>query len=342
MKKLTALILTAVMLVCMTAIVPVNAEGAVIPVVAEAPDSAVELGSEFTVKWDLSENPGFAGLLFSVTFDPEVFEIAEAYDDWEEVYFIDWKCLADSGLTVTPNFNNKDNGEVRFLAFTDGTKDYTKLTGRSSAFLELPFKVKDGVETGNYEITFAFDNSNEDCMNKDKVVLDVSKTAVATISIKGIDPITPPVGPTVVDGLKTVGGQVRVPVNGVEPEKFGFRFVATMDSTVEAVEYGTLVIPTELLVGDLVVENTVAEQVVAAKIMSEVDGVVTFNATMVDIKDANLDNNFTTRAYAKLADGSYVYGATYETNIYKVAKAAVEAGEAVEYLTENVLSKVNK
>lgn len=332
MKKLTALILTAVMLVCMTAIVPVSADANIVEITAPETSYEVDAGGSVDILWDINEDLAIFNMTFAIDYDESVFTLVE-YIEEEEIGSFIWEDARFKNVSYSYSFTNKNtiNGLVKSIKAQD------VVAGSKYQFLNTLFNVAADAPTGDYEIKFiAADASNYAGEN-----LSVAALPSVTVHVDGVDP--EPDEPAEKPAPYVAGCQVRGPVNGQKPAKFGYRFVSTVTETLKAAasELGTLVIPTELLTGDLTVDTANVAKVPAVKFMND-EGTM-YNATMVEIKTKNLTKEFTAVAYA-IVDGAYVYGDAYTVTISEVAEAIVadaNADQALkDYVQENVLDLI--
>lgn len=145
-------------------------------------------------------------------------------------------------------------------------------------------------------------------------------------------------------GLSTVNG-AQIRTSGA----MGLRFISSMDKRADAVEYGTVLIPTEdlsdiseLQIGATLNGHTTAK-VEAKYLYDEDEDSVTFTAVITNIAQKNYARAYTARAYAVLTDGSVVYGETYTSrSVAEVAQAALERdpnlSDANRELFENIVN----
>ncbi len=132
------------------------------------------------------------------------------------------------------------------------------------------------------------------------------------------------------------GAAIRI----TEPQ--GMRFVSTIDRSIadsdDVVEYGTVLMPTDDLDGDvnhLVVgyskNGHTAITAPAVLNYAEDEDTYTFTAVLIDILPKNYARSVSARAYIKLENGTYLYGATSTArSIYQVAELILKNADATE------------
>lgn len=328
MKKLTALILTLVMLLSMTAIVHVSAESNTFAVTPLTDDFKVEAGEQFTIKWNLNDDCNFYNATFTIKYDPNAFTFKARSQKAFDSQLTDY-------VTVQAN-NNASVGEL-YILLKSTYGDLAAILAEDGVempetFFAATFTAKSDIADGKY--AFGFETTDSTNFDGEKVTLP----AVDDINVQVGEDVVVPTFAIAVDGV-----QLREPLaNGVEPA-FGARFVSTADY-VEGYEYGTVVIPTDLLDGELTVATANAA-VIPASTSIKVNGEkVTFNATMIKIKDENLTRDFTVVSYAKDAEGVYTYAEAYTVNVAAAAEAfmADEANSAAakDYIQRKVIDKL--
>lgn len=146
----------------------------------------------------------------------------------------------------------------------------------------------------------------------------------------------------------TDGAQIRT------KGKQGLRFISSIDKSLidenGVISYGTLLLPTADLDGDLVIGYTnstnghSAVQVEAKSIYAETDDTLSFTAVLTDIKAKNYTRAISARAYAVLANGTVVYSETTTSrSIYQIAKAIAadsNASASDKAVAEEIISAV--
>lgn len=313
MKKLTALILTLVMLVSMTAIVPVSAEA-----VAFAPaayEYTIAPGESFTVTWDFEEDLEYIMMEGRVFYDEDAFTASDLSLNYGTY----------NGAKADAAFEEWDVGLGVMIA-SDGDSYSYSLSG---SFLSVTFTASE-TASGTYTISQK-DFWYTDADWEDQFIEDADITVtVKTPSTLVEDPAN----------LTADAYQIRVPYAGAEETTFGFRFISEVNvENYTAKEFGTLVIPSAKLEGDLTVETADVAKVVAEKFMSETtETFKQYNATMVDIKEANYAVDFTYRPYIVLEDDSIVYGEVATANILETITALYDDlnAEQQAWVAENV------
>ncbi|MBE6915648.1 MAG: hypothetical protein E7471_03340 [Ruminococcaceae bacterium] len=122
--------------------------------------------------------------------------------------------------------------------------------------------------------------------------------------------------------LATVdGAAVRI------EEPMGIRFISSIPKSLaeDVVEYGTMLIPTAMLGDEELSSETESVAIVPAeKLYKVTDSAYQFTAVLYNIPYSAYKTEITARAYAKLSDGSYIYGNTTARSIYRVAELGLE------------------
>ncbi|MBE6623852.1 MAG: hypothetical protein E7621_06700 [Ruminococcaceae bacterium] len=297
MKKLTALILTLVMLVSMTAIVPVSAEEIIIA--PAQTEYVVEPGETFTIEWKSAIAGAYNLISILTPYDSAILTNGTG------LYLIptDDATMGLSELEV-------DDTQISVQYFVDAT-DFEAEAG--TLLYSVQFTMAEGAAPGTEVVLEPFVDYL--CFDQTDFYGDEGFVIPAvTVTVAGGEPEIN----EDVENLTAEGYQIRVPYSGAEATSFGYRFVSKVDVTNYAnyKELGTLVIPADKLEGDLTVDTDDVAKVVAEKFMSETtETVKQFNATMIEIKDANYAKDFTYRPYIVLEDDSIVYGEVATNNI---------------------------
>lgn len=300
MKKLTALILTAVMLVCMTAIVPVSADANIIEITAPETSYEVDAGGSVDILWDINEDLAIFNMTFAIDYDESVFTFVE-YNEDEEIGSFIWEDMRFKNVSYSYSLTNKNT----INALVKSIKAQDVVAGSKYQFLNTLFNVAADAPTGDYEIKFiAADASNYAGEN-----LSVAALPSVTVHVEGVNP------PDYDERLTAGAAQLRVPQDEAMAEKFGFgfRFVSEIEQEFaekDGVVYGVLVAPTKVLEGaelNLDYANTYPDKVAniantdtGFKTMGVENGKVQFNATMISIKEDKYaaDYTFTVVTYA--------------------------------------------
>jgi hypothetical protein len=326
----------------MTAIVPVNADANVMQITPVQANITAELGQNLTLEWTHNEDVKFQTTTFAVIYDPDVFSITQnrGRDLNPKIYA---NATAD-GLAYDTDNNktaavvvqdgpyvgmNACTGTFKFSESSAATYDYLSSVGQEAEFepfFTVYLTVKDNVPTGDYEVKFVWDASTaHGCvLGEQKLVTPVVEPIV--VHVNGIN--NEPELDVDANNIKTNEFQFRTSGD------FGFRFVSTIKNYADA-EYGTLVIPSDLLEGELTTETALVANVPAVNFMSE-EGAeeVKFNATLVGVEGNNdaIYREYAVRAYA-IVDGEITYGETVNCTINAQLESAIAAGDAAaEYL----------
>lgn len=313
MKKLTALILTLVMLVSMTAIVPVSAADVEQEIYPSTTAIEVAPGESFTLSWKTNIATGFDMEDVWVTY-PEEFDV-----DTENYFIIGVNAMTEISFYSSTQFEVWVEEDDFFEV--DADADLWAVT------FTVPETVADGEYVISTELTDI--STSDNYYGGDIACADV------VVTVK-----TPSTLVEDTANLTADAYQIRVPYAGAEETTFGFRFISEVNvGNYKAKEFGTLVIPAAKLVGDLTVETADVAKVVAEKFMSETtETFKQYNATMVDIKGANYAVDFTYRPYIVLEDDSIVYGEVATANILETITAlyADLNAEQQAWVAENV------
>ncbi len=353
MKKLTALILTLVMLVSMTAIVPVSAAANEIVVTPAETEITAEPGETLTVVWEHNQDADYKAADFQVLYDPAVFEAVYTGTGNRKqlvapVLYADDNDYAKGACAVF------QTGLIAEGYYTEGP--YVGLDGFSgllcwndssitseaylTSFFKVTIKVREDAPKGDHNLQFVWISTSDVTYNR----MNTPAVEPVVVSIPNGIESEPEIEKDTAN-ITAEGSQVRIPAGNVtENTTFGFRFVSKVANRADAKSYGTLVIPADLLDNedDLVVGNTDAEDVPVVKFMEgTTDDEKIFNATMTEIYDSNLARDFSYRAYIVLEDGSYVYGevATYSILDYVNETFDTYDADQQAWLTENVIAK---
>ncbi len=122
----------------------------------------------------------------------------------------------------------------------------------------------------------------------------------------------------------------------------GLRFegVVASEYVAQFAEFGMVVALDRNVEGELTVETPNAQTIPATKFQSETTTTKIFTVAITNIKEANLDRDFTARLYFKTEGGEYVYSSNSTTkNVAAVAEAALadvkDAADA-EYAYESI------
>lgn len=126
--------------------------------------------------------------------------------------------------------------------------------------------------------------------------------------------------------LSTVNGAaVRV------EDPMGIRFYSSIPKSLaeDVVEYGTILLPTAMLgENELTCDTESVAVVKAEKLYSKTDSEYQFTAVLYNMPYSAYKTEITARAYAKLSDGSYIYGNTVARSIYQVAENGLASSNA--------------
>lgn len=129
--------------------------------------------------------------------------------------------------------------------------------------------------------------------------------------------------------LTVEGAQIRT--SGIQGLRFVANYNLAIDSSIAVQEYGFVVLPTDILNGSELTAGTTytyngnnydSGVVKADKLYAEGEGYKQYTVCITGIDSTKYTRDYTVRTYVKTADG-YIYGQSYNTSIYAVAKAAL-------------------
>ena len=162
MKKLLAILLSALMLCAMIPFATVAAEDAVtVEVVIE--DEEINAGDEIEVTVNLLGLEDTAGLIYAlvkIDYDPAVFELVTTFDEDEEVWLppieVGSKYNASSNKYITFGQIDNETGKMEncLVKYTRSTASASQVR-REEHFYTVTFKVKDDAVSGNYKFNVA-------------------------------------------------------------------------------------------------------------------------------------------------------------------------------------------
>jgi len=380
MKKLISILLTAAMLVCMTAFaVPVSAATTQVVTIAAPETIEVDPGQQYVaLTWTITENQGWGAFKMFVEFDGDVFSFAPGgeigYSDEQGTFafFIDDARTYRNNIgAVTTNIFGIDNGvdptitKHRSALLVEGksnTEDSTATGDFFTAFLNIAADAA----PGEYEVKITTDPNNCSSVKGAAVAVPVMTWGTAKVVVKGELPPAPEAD----DRLNVTGAQIRIP-NATAGITEGFRFVSTITTELydelaaadalpksaadTGVGFGSVVIPTSLIPagGTLTKETAGAAIVPAVKLYKapaagDTEYMFTACLTNYTASKAILERSLTVVPYVTYMEGEdevTVYGVPYATSIYEVAKAAYESGKetgaTMEYLNNEILYVVD-
>jgi hypothetical protein len=199
LKKLLSLTLSLVMVLSLCAVNTFAADGFTIKVDTTALTS-LEPGDTFQVPITLSNNPGVAGVAFSVTLDETRLEwdfSEETYDPYGDVPWI-IGTLGFDDLTPPFTLSNKFNFNA------------TRNRNNVGTLITLKFKVKDDARPGSASIDLNIDPANDDIFGSDLVNGQlVEGPVVYTLENGSVNIETP---------IRTVAVTLTAPALGEEPK----------------------------------------------------------------------------------------------------------------------------
>jgi hypothetical protein len=127
----------------------------------------VQEGEEFTVPVNMQDNPGIAGATFAVHYNGNALELTNISGEGG---------ILGSGIITSP-----EEGTVGYLTFPN-------LNRENGLLFNVTFKVKDGVETGDYEIAVGLkDNLDKNLVDGEAQTVPVNFTP-GTVAISGVPP----------------------------------------------------------------------------------------------------------------------------------------------------------
>ena len=157
MKKLLAILLSALMLCAMIPFAAVSVSAAddyYIELVADAEE--LNAGDEFTIEVSLygHESVGLIGAIVEVGYDRDVFEQVATYDEDEEMWIpveVASKFNASSNKYITFPPVNEETGKVKscLATYLRSTATATQAV-KTNLFYTATFRVKDDAPSGNY------------------------------------------------------------------------------------------------------------------------------------------------------------------------------------------------
>ena len=187
MKKLIAILLSALMLCTMIPFATVSAADE--PTIVVSTDAEeYNAGDEIEVTVELQNNPGVIAATVEILYDHDALELVTYYDEDEEMYL--------PQIEVGATFNASSNKYITFGPIDDETGvakkcvvSYIRGTAKSNCEKELfftaTFKVKDDAVSGNYDLTISYDPAN--FFNVDMVDVAFGKQDTSIV-INGSEP----------------------------------------------------------------------------------------------------------------------------------------------------------
>ena len=196
MKKILAILLSALMLCAMIPFATVAAADVdyYIELVADAEE--VDAGDEVVIEVSLygHESVGLIGALVELGFDPDVFELVTTYDEDEEMYMppieVGSKFNASSNKYITFSPIDEETGAMErcLVNFVRGTATATQAV-KTNLFYTVTFKVKDDAVSGDYTIG-VINHNDKNLPLHGKVVVEWSYEPI-TITVNGAEPEEP-------------------------------------------------------------------------------------------------------------------------------------------------------
>lgn len=380
MRKLISILLTAAMLVCMTAFaVPVSAATTQVVTIAAPETIEVDPGQQnVALTWTITENQGWGAFKMFIEFDGDVFSFVPGGRTTRPtkegsfgffLYHDDVYAAMDNIGAVTSNIFGVDTSadpqitkdkSAILVENASNTEDSTATGDFFTAFLNIAADAA----PGEYEVKITTDDCSS--IKGAAVAVPVMTWGTAKVVVKGE---LPPV-PDADERLNVTGAQIRIP-NATAGITEGFRFVSTITTELydklaaadalpksaadTGVGFGSVVIPTSLIPagGTLTKETAGAAIVPAVKLYKapaagDTEYMFTACLTNYTASKAILERSLTVVPYVTYMEGEEevtVYGAPYATSIYDVAKAAYESGKetgaTMEYLNNEILYVVD-
>ena len=192
MKKLLAIILSALMLCAMIPFATVAAADeptVVLSIVDELEE--IEAGETFQIECNLVNNPGVIAATVEIVYDHDVFELVTYYDEDEEMYLPE--------IEVGGTYNASSNKYITFGPMDDDGNalkcvvSYIRGTAKSDCvkeyFFTATFKVKDDAVSGTYDLTASFNPNN--FVNVAGVKGLFNNKEDTSITVNGSDPLPP-------------------------------------------------------------------------------------------------------------------------------------------------------
>lgn len=372
MKKTISFVL-AIIILCITAVsMPVSAEAVIQKVTIDAPADTIVVkpgDKNVEVTWTITENEGWGIFKCYVEFNGDVFSfvpgeqvVAGQGEGPFEFFKGDIvKYLQNMGV-VTPNIYGIQSGvdptitKDRSSFLIEGKSNTDDVTATGD-FFTIYLNIADDAQPGIYDIKVIVDENNCSSMKGPSVAVPSITFGTAKVEVIGGSEISQN-DPR----LNVEGAQIRVPSSvGNLPEQ-GIRFVSTITpdlynilketdslpqtSSDKGVGFGTVVLPTSMIpAGESLTKETENAAIVPAVLLFEAptDTAVTYTACMVDIKKENYTKEYTVVPYVTYMDeGKKVtlYGDSYSTSIFEVAKAVFEDESNTEYIREYVYNNI--
>ena len=187
MKKLIAILLSALMLCTLMSFATVSAEDLITIEIATV--ESANAGDEIEVSVNLNDIPegkGLIGCQIEILFDSNVFELVTYFDEDEEMYM--------PQIEVNSKYNDKfimfapvdDDGysERCLVQYLRATAKETQLRYEAD-FYTATFKVKDNAPSGTYTLTLRVDQGEPMTLKNEKVPYTLKN---AEIAVKGEEP----------------------------------------------------------------------------------------------------------------------------------------------------------
>ena len=197
MKKLLAILLSALMLCAMIPFTTVAAAGEptiVLTIVDELEE--VNAGEEFQVEVNLENLDDTAGLisaLVEIGFDPDVFELVTTFDEDEEMWMpaieVGSKYNASSNKYITYGYIDDDGVSKKCLVnYVRGTATASQVR-KEAHFYTATFRVKDDAVSGTYELCVkGYNPKNFALYGGGYTEMAIVNTS---ITVNGSDPLPP-------------------------------------------------------------------------------------------------------------------------------------------------------
>lgn len=366
MKKIISILLASVLLVCAFC---VNVSAVTVyTVTLEAPETIeVDPGQTYVpLTWNMTQNQGWSAFKFFVEFDGDVFSFAsgeEAYDIEEPdggygFFLTDSRKYMKNIGSIDPNIFGFQQGVDPQItkdksSFLVVAKDAGANSTATGDFFTVFLNIAEDAPAGEYEIKITTDPNNCSAVEGPSVAVPSITWGTAKVVVKG------EAGPD--DRLGVVGAQLRI-ADANKGITSGFRFVnsITVDlyntlaeanalpkkSSDTGVGFGSVVLPTASIpAGETLTKETAGAVVVPAvklyQAPKEGDTEYMFTACLVGYQEtaAIYQRNLTVVPYVTYMDGENevtIYGESYSTNIFEVAKVAVASGNETESISEHL------